>query len=321
MQLLGFFGIIKESTKIIFTWRKIFSQITLALVLPLSFIILAYSQISDFLVEKIQHDQHALNHVKANSPKNNKLANLVTSDIIELCLSTVVYYVLVLIFSVLSTSTVVYTIACVYTSRCISFGRVMSVIPKVWKRLMITYLWSFLAVSIYIVSIIVTILICYLLSDLSHSPAIAVTLGFVLLILFLFGFVYISVILDLAGVISVLEDICGVQAMFKSKNLIKGKTGISIAINLLLAIGSMASHTVFRISMASGYGSGFLKSGVAVLCFLFLLQLSLFGLVAQTVIYFVCKSYHHENINKSALLLAEYVPLQADDVKLEKVDV
>lgn len=69
MQLLGFCGIIKESIKLIFTWRKIFSQITLALLLPLSFTFLAYTETSDFLKAKIQHDQRALNHAKAGTPK------------------------------------------------------------------------------------------------------------------------------------------------------------------------------------------------------------------------------------------------------------
>ncbi|KAI6691866.1 hypothetical protein NL676_019576 [Syzygium grande] len=309
MQYLGFFGIIKESIKIIFTWRKILSQISLAL-LSLSFIISAFSEISHFLMAKIHHDQRALNHTKADTLNFNKLSNLATSDIIELCLFTVASYVRKLIVSLLYTSTVVYTIVCVYTSRSITFGRVMSVIPKVWKRLMITLLWSFLALFIYIVNIIVTILICYLLFDLIHSPAIRLILGFILLILFLSGLVYISVILDLAGVISVLEDIYGLQAVFKSKNLIKGKTRISIAIKLLLTIGSMAIGIVFDVFMANGYGSGFLRLGDAVLGFLFLL----FGLITQTVIYLVCRSYHDENIKKSALFLAKYVPLQVKDV-------
>ncbi|KAF8018983.1 hypothetical protein BT93_H3764 [Corymbia citriodora subsp. variegata] len=321
MQLLGFFGVIKESTKLIFTWRKIFSQITLALILPFYFTILAHTKISNFLMAKIQLDQRALDHAIAGTPRYEMLSNLVISDIIELRLSTAAYFILVLIFSLLSTSTVVYTIACVYTSRPITFGRAMSIVPKVWKRLVVTFFLGFLAIFVYLISIAVTTLICFLLFQPLHSPVIRVTLGFVLLILSLFGLVYISVIWHLAGVISVLEDIYGVQAMFKSKNLIKGKLGISIAISLLLAIGSTAIHIVFRIFMASGYGSGFLRFGVAALCFLFLLKLTLLGLVAQTVIYFVCKSHHDENINKSALLLEEYVPLQADDVSLEQVDV
>ncbi|KAI6691863.1 hypothetical protein NL676_019573 [Syzygium grande] len=325
MQFLGFFGIIKESIKIIFTWRKIFSQITLALILPLSFIFLAHIEISGLLFGKINHDEHELDHAKADSPKYNKLSDHVTTDKIELWLFRVVYLVLYFIFSLLSTSAVVYTIACVYTSKSIAFGRVMSVVPKVWKRLVITFLWSFLAVFAYNV---VTFLVVYLLFVLIDSAVIVTALFFILLILYISGLVYITVIWHLAGVISVLEDIYGIQAMFKSKNLIKGKLGVSIAIILLLTIGHAVIQTVFNIFVAYGSGSGFVRLGVAILCFLLLFKLILFGLVVQTVIYFVCKSYHHENINKSVLadhlevyLSAEYVPLKSQDLQLERVDV
>ncbi|KAK7828719.1 hypothetical protein CFP56_029993 [Quercus suber] len=60
LQFLGFFGVFKESFKIIFSWRRIFSQITLALILPLSFIFLAHIQISQLLFFKILNDQDTL---------------------------------------------------------------------------------------------------------------------------------------------------------------------------------------------------------------------------------------------------------------------
>ncbi|XP_048134405.1 uncharacterized protein LOC115726497 [Rhodamnia argentea] len=325
MQFLGLLGIIKESIKIIFTWRKIFSQITLALILPLSFIFLAHIEISNLLFGKIHHDEGELDRTKADTSRHNKLSDRLTSDRIELWFFRAVYFILYLIFSLLSTAAVVYTIACVYTSKPITFGRVMSVVPKVWKRLMITFLWSFLAVFVYN---LVTFPVFYLLFSLFDSAAITIALFFILLILYLSGFVYISVIWHLAGVISVLEDIYGIQAMFKSKDLIKGKLGVSIAIILWLMIGSTAIQTMFNVFVAFGSGSGFVRLGFAVLCFLLLFKLFLFSLVVQTVIYFVCKSYHHENIDKSALadhlevyLLAEYIPLKSQDLQLERIDV
>ncbi|XP_039156246.1 uncharacterized protein LOC120287505 [Eucalyptus grandis] len=325
MQFLYFFGIIKESIKIIFTWRKIFSQITVALIFPLSLISLAHIEITDLLFGKINHDELKLDHAKADTPEYNRLIDHVTSDLIELWIFKAVYLVLCLIFSLLSTSAVVYTIACVYTSQSITFGRVMSVIPKVWKRLMITFLWSFFVVFVYNV---VTALVIYLLIVLIQSTATALTLVIILLILYFAGLVYITVIWHLAGVISVLEDTYGIQAMFKSKNLIKGKMRVSIALFLLLMIGSPVIQTGFNNLAANGSGSGFVRFGVAVLCFLLLFKWILFGLVVQTMIYFVCKSYHHENIDKLALadhleayLLAGYVPLKSHDLQLEQVAV
>lgn len=53
----------------------------------------------------------------------------------------------------------------------------------------------------------------------------------------------------------------------------------------------------------------------------------LIALVVQTVIYLVCKSYHHENIDKSILAdhlevyLGEYVPLNGKAVQMESLSV
>ncbi|KAF8018982.1 hypothetical protein BT93_H3763 [Corymbia citriodora subsp. variegata] len=307
-RFLGFFGIVKESIKLIFTWRKTFSQIALAFVLPLSLIGLANIHLYAALLAKIHN---------YDAPEYNELSDFVTLDRIQLLLFIVSSSVLLLIISVLSISAVVGTTACLYTSKSITFGGVMRVLPKAWKRLMTTTLWSSLAVEVYVVA---TVAIFYPFS-LIPSLAIVLALLFIFLILYLSGLVYISVISDLAGVISVVEDVYGIDAMFKSKNLIKGKLGISIAISFLLSIVSMAIQTVFYIFVTNGHGSVFRRFGVAILCFLFLFMSFLFSPVVQTVFYFVCKSYHRENIDKSPLeddlevhLLAEYLPPKADEV-------
>ncbi|KAL4204792.1 hypothetical protein AMTRI_Chr01g111570 [Amborella trichopoda] len=47
MKFLGCLGIYNEAFKIILSWRKIFTRITLALILPLSFIFLAHNFVTD----------------------------------------------------------------------------------------------------------------------------------------------------------------------------------------------------------------------------------------------------------------------------------
>ncbi|KAJ6774139.1 PROTEIN putative-RELATED [Salix purpurea] len=74
-----------------------------------------------------------------------------------------------LIFSLLSTAAVVYTIACIYTAREVTFKKVMSVVPKVWKRLMITFLSIFIAVFLYNVVSILVLITCVFLIDPSPS--------------------------------------------------------------------------------------------------------------------------------------------------------
>ncbi|KAL0432257.1 UNVERIFIED_CONTAM: hypothetical protein Slati_2560000 [Sesamum latifolium] len=320
MQFLGFFGIYSESYKLIFRWRKIFSQITLALILPLSFIFLAHQEASEILYWRIRYTRFRLHWTKAGTPKYHKLSDLVTSEWTEYLLLKAVYFVFLVVFSLLCTSAVVYTVASVYTSREVTFKKVLSVVPKVWKRLMVTFLCTFFAFCAYNA---VFALALYLWGATIADSTTGAVVFLIVLTLYAVGFVYMTIIWQLASVVSVLEDVYGIKAMIKSKGLIKGKRAVAIVIFLMLNLSLVIISFVFRVFVV--YGEGALPVlGSGAVCLLLLSKLILFGLVVQTVIYFVCKSYHHENIDKSALsdhlevYVGDYVPLKGKDIQLKE---
>ncbi|XP_059629933.1 uncharacterized protein LOC132272871 [Cornus florida] len=159
MQFLGPFGIYTEAYQIILSWRKICTQITLALILPLSFILLAHIKVSELLTSRITHNQTELQQAQADTQRYDNISNI-SSEWTAFWVFELAYTFFFLIFSLTSTSAVVYTVACIYTSREVTFEVVMSVVPKVWKRLMITFLSTFLAFFAYtLVSAIIAILI------------------------------------------------------------------------------------------------------------------------------------------------------------------
>ncbi|KAG8383840.1 hypothetical protein BUALT_Bualt04G0055600 [Buddleja alternifolia] len=125
----------------------------------------------------------------------------------------------------------VYTVACIYTSKETTFDEVMCVVPKVWKRLMVTFAWNLIVVLAY--NMVAFLVLLPWLGSVGPSTTGLVILCLVLVI-YMMGFVYISIIWHLASVVSVLEDDCGIEAMFKSKALVKGKMIISIAIFVFL---------------------------------------------------------------------------------------
>ncbi|XP_042495747.1 uncharacterized protein LOC122074845 [Macadamia integrifolia] len=146
-QFMGLIGIYKESFKIIFKWRKLFSKITLALILPLTFIFLAHTQVSELIFSKINHKYHHLH-------------DSTLSELIAFFLFEAAYLVILLMFSLPSTSAVVYPIASIYTAKEVTFKKVMTFVPKVWKRLMITFLWSFIILFLYnVVEVVFLVLI------------------------------------------------------------------------------------------------------------------------------------------------------------------
>ncbi|KAF3781719.1 hypothetical protein EJ110_NYTH36090 [Nymphaea thermarum] len=326
LQFLGFFGIYHEAFKIINLRRKLFTKIALTLVLPLSFIFLAHIQISDAIFAKIDRNEEALDGQPAAGAAHDKILKNLSSEWTTFLLFKAAYLIMVLIFSLLSTSAVVYAIACIYSGKDMTYRRIMSVVPKVWKRLMATFLWMFVILLGYnFISILIIVMVLIILGYGIASLIVMIMVT----ILFCVGLVYISVIWHLASVISVLEDRYGLSAMEKSKDLIKGKLAVAVAVFIQLSllyagIQFLFGKLVVRREWSGGLG-GAVASGLAlvvVLCMWILL-----GLVIQTVVYFVCKSYHHENIDKSCLsdhlevYLGEYVPLKDSAVQLEQFHV
>lgn len=328
MQFIGLFGMYRESIKIIITWRKIFSQITLALILPLTFIFLAHIEISRILLRNIwltEHQEHITPH---GTRRYNHLSDVRSSEWIVYWLFKAAYFTFLLIFSLLSTAAVVYTIACIYTRRDVTFKKVMTVVPKVWKRLVVTFLCTFLAFFIYNMLAYIFAIILIVLFINSGGDVLEVVTFHLVLILYIVGFVYMTIIWQMASVVSVLESSYGFRAMMKGKNLIKGKRWAAIVIFFKLNFCFASIQILFEYYVVYGQSLGTLKRvGLGILCFLLLFKLFLFGLVIQTVLYLVCKSYHHENIDKSSLsdhleaYLGDYEPLTGKDVQLEHYDI
>ncbi|MED6150915.1 hypothetical protein PIB30_077270 [Stylosanthes scabra] len=325
MQFLGLFGIYKESYKIIISWRKIFTKITLSLILPLSFIFLIHIEISDVLFRKIMYNSQEMIDTPQGTPQYNKLSDMVSSEWATFFLFKIIYFTFLLIFSLLSTSAVVYTVASIYTSREVTFKKVISVVPKVWKRLMVTFLCAFAVFFLYNFATVLLIILLFL----TMGPGGGTGAIFILIaLIYFFGFLYLTVIWQLASVVSVLEESYGFEAMKKSKDLIKGKMWVSVIIFLKLNVLFFLVQFLFKKFVVSGWRVSSLdRTAYGLLCFLLISHLFLFGLVIQTVLYFVCKSYHHQNIDKPALsdhlevYLGEYEPLTAKDVQLEQYQV
>lgn len=325
IQFLGFFGILAESCNIVSSWKKIFAQITVALILPLSFIYLAHIQISELLFTKIMHNEFILDQTPEGTGAYDKINTLLSSELTTFFLFKIAYFIFFILLALLSTSAVVYTIACIYTARDLSLRTVLSVVPKVWKRLIVTFIWNFIIMFAFNVASLILLLVGAILFGQVAILGPFFLVGFV--ISYLIGFLYITIIWHLATVVSVLEESYGLHAMAKSQELIKGKMGVAFAVFLVIGICFFAIQVMFEAVVVLGEGGIGERIGYGIVCVILLSILMLFGLIAQTIIYLVCKSFHHQNIDKSLLAdhlggyLGEYVPLKARDVQLQHFDV
>lgn len=150
----------------------------------------------------------------------------------------------------------------------------------------------------------------------------------VILLLFLVVHVYITALWHLASVVSVLEPVYGFAAMKKSYELLKGRVRYAAVLvcGYLLICGVIGG--MFSVVVVYGGDSYGVFSRIVIGGFLVgvLVIVNLVGLLVQSVFYYVCKSYHHQGIDKSALhdhlggYLGEYVPLKSS-IQMENLDV
>lgn len=108
--------------------------------------------------------------------------------------------------------------------------------------------------------------------------------------------------------------------MKKSRELLKGNTpAASVLVLIYLGIcggigGTFGSVVVRGGEKGIGVGTRVLVGGFLVAV---LVLVNLVGLLVQSVFYYVCKSFHHQEIDKNALhdhlggYLGEYVPLKS----------
>lgn len=190
---------------------------------------------------------------------------------------------------------------------------------------MVTFLCMFAAIFVYNFIAAFVIIICLVVFPYNGFGLVVL---YIVLIIYVMGFVYLTVVWHLASVVSVLESSYGIKAMVKSKDLIKGNRLVAVGIFFMLNLSFFFIRFLFEIFVVHGRDLEVWKRvGFGVLSFVLLLTLFLCGLVIQTVLYLVCKSYHHENIDKGDLsnhlesYLGDYEPLSGKDVQLEQFHV
>lgn len=333
LQFLGVLGIYRFSAEILRgPHRPLFARIAAAFVLPLSALFLLHIAISHALFTHIDSDDTALDASSPGTETQRRLLSRLASDWLALLLFKSAYLLALLLLSLLSVAASVFSVASVYSAKrdALTFPRVLSVVPRVWRRLAATFLAAFALLFAYhavAVLVFVGLLVAADNGNGSGSGSgLAGLLVFLVAVAYLVGLVYLSVVWHLASVVSVLEDYKGFAAMRKSKDLIRGKLVtagvIFFTLNLVFAVVELG----FRAWVVRGSGAGS-RLLLGLLMLAALCCVVMFALVTQTVVYLVCKSYHHESLDKANIsdhlevYLGDYVPLKTSDVQMEQFQV
>lgn len=306
LQSLSLSAIVSHSIQIPRLAPRTFSLLTLTLVFPLSFAVLAHSLLTHPLLLRLEFAAPSAAH-----------------DLLLLLLYQLLYLLFLFLFSLLSTAAVVFSVASLYTSKPLTINSALSAVPTIIPRLFLTFLSVAAIIFAYNSAFAAAFTLLFSLSDDTDSAPFILAF-FALLILFLLLHVHISAVWHLAAVVSVLEPLRGLAAMRKARELLRGRT-LAASILVVVYLGACGIiGMLFRMIVVegpedeegaeAGVWTKIVFGGALVAM---LVVVNLIGLLVQSVFYYVCKSHHHQGIDKRVLYdhlggyLGEYVPLQS----------
>jgi hypothetical protein len=335
---LGAWGVAREAGKVVGTNARLYAGLTLTLIVPLCAVGLGRGLVLEPMVGRIEWDEYVARHMRAGTAGEERANDDMRRRLLELDLALAAYTVLILGFSLLSTSAVVYSVACVYSSRSAGYRLVLAVVPRVWLRLLATFAWALPLMLGYTILFFAGFVVLAFVAALVTGGS-QVAMGAIVpwagVALFMAGFVYLSCIWHVACVVTVLENAYGLAALRIATRLVRGPKAL-VAAALLSAYLVLA----FLIDLAFGLGvvfhanadrpdqqqilltSTIARFALALLLIALLSLLDLLGFVVQTVFYFSCKAHWREPLDRVELsehlgaYLGEYVPLRSS-IQLE----
>ncbi|KAK9135088.1 hypothetical protein Syun_014418 [Stephania yunnanensis] len=228
LEHLGVLGIFKEAYKIVFSsWKNKLLPIFFTLIIPFCIAFTAEQYIASHLLQKIVSYHTDLYDAWTYDSHYDELKQKIVIEwIIYVALNTMFFLAGVVIFCLFSVAAIAYTVGCIYISIDTTFKQVMRfVVSRAWTRVVITFLWYFVILAIFNMVGVGSLIIGLLIITTNYQLYfVGITVEAILIILYVSGIVYISMIWHTASSIAVLENkYYGLNALERSRTLMKGK--------------------------------------------------------------------------------------------------
>ncbi|KAI3995671.1 hypothetical protein MKX01_031444 [Papaver californicum] len=195
----------------------------------------------------------------------------------------------------------IFTRASRYVSKPVSCVSTLFAIPRLSKRFLITFPY---ALPLMIGAYLANYAHLYLINAIPKMNDV-IDIIFVII----YGSVvsgvdaYIIALWNLANVISVLEpNIHGSTAMKRSRQLLRGKTSIAFLLVVLYLIAAPAILSIENLVMFMNYDNHIIvRILLLAFCVIIMTGVNFVGLIGQSVLYYACKGFHNEVIDKEVL--------------------
>ncbi|KAG6523950.1 uncharacterized protein LOC122045626 [Zingiber officinale] len=205
----------------------------------------------------------------------------------------------------LARASIAYSVACCYACKKSVHAEFFAVVRRIWPRLLSTYLCVCAAISACLsLFISLILLVCNVFARLGYPPEIVVYPALFTVLIFSMVYAHTIIVCNLASVISVLEEVSGLQALFRSVQVIRGQTQAGLLIFLGSTIGMAFVEGLFehRVKTLSyGDGSSRLWEG-PLLVFMYSFVV-LVDSMMSAVFYFTCRSSIVEEMGEHVKLL------------------
>ncbi|RHN62009.1 hypothetical protein MtrunA17_Chr4g0042771 [Medicago truncatula] len=204
----------------------------------------------------------------------------------------------------LSKTAVVYSVDCTYSRKKFDGSKFCVIVAKFWRKILATYMWACtVIVGCITMFCVFLVAFCSALAVLGFSPNVVV---------------YAALMVGVALVISVLEDVSGAQAMLRSSILIKGQTQVGLLIYLGSTIGMAFVEGLFehRVKTLS-YGDGSSRMWEGPLLVIMYSFVVLIDSMMSAVFYFSCRSFSMENSNGDGNSILETMAISAETMGIQ----
>lgn len=309
--------ILRESVWILRFNSAGFMAIVAVLICPVSAVLLSNVLVDQSIVKRLSF--RLLLVAKSSGLPLKPFIKQSCHRLAEMVISVAMCFPLFITLLLLSKAAVVHSVDCTYSRKKFDSSKFYIIITKIWKRIVLTYLWGCLVMSgcltLFIVLLVVVSCVFLIMgfpSDLILYPAMVVGLIFSII------FANAIIICNTAIVISVLEDVSGPQALLRSSSLIKGQTQVGLLIFLGSTIGmafveGLFEHRVKTLSYGDG-SSRIWEGPLLVIMYSFVVMIDS---MMSTVFYFSCKSFRLESASaeKEPVLEAQAIGLRSAEVQ------
>lgn len=299
---LSVLEILRETIRILRLNSTGFLVIAALFICPVSAILLSNAFVEQSVVEKLSF-RFILVAEASGLPKSH-FTRLVCRKLSESVLSLTFCFPFLVTLWLFAKAAIVHSVARSYAGKKLTIAKLLTMIRRIWKRVILTYFWvciaivgciaAFLLLLVILVNVLVSTGIC-------SSCAIYAVFG--LGVIFSVLFAHTLIICNLANVISIFEDCRGMAALFRSMYLIKGRTQVGLMIFLGTSIGTAFVESLYEHRVkALNYGDVYSRIWEGPLLVIMYTFVVLIDAMMSCIFYFTCKCSSSESFDSHSLL-------------------